>query len=306
MTDCGAEPLVSVVIPAFNAARTIELTIRSALQQTLTNLEVVVVNDGSTDTTETVVAAIGDQRVRLVNQENRGLPAARNRGIDASRGAYVAFLDSDDLLLPAFLHCGIQALRARINQGFAYTDAYVLDEESGRLRETSAMSRFDPPNPPPESPPDFLMELLARNFVYVSTIAPRKVLDQLGGFNETLTSCEDYDLWLRILVSGGEAAWFPGRHAIYRLHPRQMTRNVMRMARNLARVYDELPLDRMPTAAHRTFLLQRRRDAQINLRVRSPLRQLVPERLMVAGRTARNRWYDTPPPEVAAAFPELR
>jgi glycosyltransferase involved in cell wall biosynthesis len=300
------DPLASIVIPAFNAARTITSTVESALRQSLTSLEVVVVDDGSTDATAEIVGGMDDPRIRFVTQANRGLPAARNAGIEASRGAYIAFLDSDDLFLPDFVELGIDALRGRSRPGFAYTDAYVLDEASGRIRETSAMAQFDPPIPPPQDSADFLIALMRINFVYVSTIVPRDVFQAVGGFNESLTSCEDYDLWLRILIQGYEAAWFPGRHAIYRLHPGQMTRNVMRMARNLSAVYDELPLEAMPSQLHRAFLLRRRRQAHRSVRIFSPLRQLVPERLLVSARRTRNRWYDAAPTEVAEAFPGLR
>lgn len=299
------DPIASVVIPAFNAAETIFSTVHSALVQSETTLEVVVVNDGSTDATAEIVSRIDDPRVRVVNQSNRGLPAARNAGIRSSQGAYVAFLDSDDLLLPDFLHLGIEALRMVPRPGFAYTDAYVLDDATGRVRETSAMAQFEPPVPPPEDSADFLLALLRINFVYVSTIVPRDVLEATGGFNESLTSCEDYDLWLRILVGGHQAAWVPGRHAVYRLHPGQMTRNVMRMARNLSAVYEELPLEAMPSERHRAFLLRRRRQAHRSVRISSPLRQLVPERLLVSARTKRNRWYDEPPADVADALPAV-
>ena len=147
----------------------------------MSNLEVVVVNDGSTDATADAVNRIADPRVRLVSQANRGLPAARNAGIRASHGIYIAFLDSDDLLLPDFLECGLEALSARLNPGFAYTDAYVLDEANGRLRQSSAMAPFDPPIPPPESNPEFLAALMRINFVYVSTIVPRMSSTPLGG-----------------------------------------------------------------------------------------------------------------------------
>jgi glycosyltransferase involved in cell wall biosynthesis len=301
-----SDPTVSVVIPAFNAAGTIRSTVQSALRQTERSFDVLVVNDGSTDATERVVAALDDPRVRILSQENRGLPAARNAGISATRGKYVAFLDSDDMLLPDFLESGLAALRERENPGFAYTDAYVLDEASGRLRESSAMARFDPPVPPPRDAAAFLTALLRSNFVYVSTIAPRQVLERVGGFNESLTSCEDYDLWLRILVHGYEAAWFPGRHAIYRLHTAQMTRNPVRMARNLAAVYDDLPLDAMPSERHRALLLRRRRTAHFNLRFLSPIRGLLPEALLLSARRKRNRWYETVPSDVAEAFGSLR
>ena len=211
MTAPPSDPTASVVIPAFNAAETIVSTVHSALTQTETALEVVVVNDGSTDDTAEIVGRIDDPRIRLVNQANQGLPAARNAGIRASQGAYVAFLDSDDLLLPDFLHLGIEALQRMVRPGFAYTDAYVLDDATGRVRTTSAMAQFKPPTPPPKDSADFLLALMRVNFVYVSTIVPRDVLEATGGFNETLTSCEDYDLWLRILVDGHQAAWVPGQ-----------------------------------------------------------------------------------------------
>lgn len=298
-------PSVSVVVPAFNAARTVGASVASALAQTVQDLEVIVVDDGSTDVTAEVVRQIRDPRVRLISQANRGLPAARNAGIAAGRGSYVAFLDSDDLLLPDFLACGFDALSARANPGLGYTDAYVLDDAHRRLRQSSAMAPFDPPVPPPQRNHEFLAELMRINFVYVSTIVPRAVLDAVGGFNEARTSCEDYDLWLRIVAAGYEPAWFPGRHAIYRLHAGQMTRNAKRMARNLAEVYEQLPLDAMPTPRHRQLLLARRRRARLDVRVVAPLKSLVPDRAMRALRSTKNRWYGTPPPEVAQAFPAL-
>jgi len=295
-------PAASVVIPAFNAARTIAASVGSALAQSMRDVEVIVVDDGSTDGTADAVDRIADSRVRLVSQANRGLPAARNAGIGASRGTYIAFLDSDDLLLPDFLKCGLEALTARVNPGFAYTDAYVLDEANARLRQSSAMAPFDPPVPPPEGNQEFLAALIRINFVYVSTIVPRNVLDAVGQFNEARTSCEDYDLWLRIMAAGYEPAWFSGRHAVYRLHPGQMTRNVTQMARNLAAVYDELPLEAMPTVRHRELLLKRRRRARMEARVVAPIRRVVPERAMLLLRSRKNRWYGALPAEVAEAF----
>lgn len=298
-------PAASVVIPAFNAAETIAASVGSVLTQSIDDLEVIVVDDGCTDETVAVVTGISDPRVRLVSQENRGLPAARNAGIRVSRGSHVAFLDSDDLLLPDFLECGLRALSARANPGLAYTDAYVLDEANGRVRQNSAMSPFGPPVPPPEGNHEFLAALIRINFIYVSTIVPRDVLDAVGPFNESRTSCEDYDLWLRIMAAGYDPAWFPGRHAIYRLHPGQMTRNATRMARNLAAVYDELPLDCMPSARHRELLLARRRRARMEVRVIAPIKSLVPEPVMLALRSTKNRWYGAPPAAVAEAFPSL-
>jgi GT2 family glycosyltransferase len=295
-----------VVIPAYNAEATIKAAVGSALLQTAESLEVVVVDDGSTDTTAETLAGLGDPRVRVIHQSNRGLPAARNAGIAASRGRYVAFLDSDDLLLPDFLTLGGRALRAKSKPGFAYTDAFVLDSTTGRVRVSSAMWNFGPPTPPPERPDEFLALLLAVNFVYVSTIVPRLVFEAVGVFDETRTSCEDYDLWLRIVAAGFEPAWFPDRHAVYRLHPGQMTRNVMRMASNLAAVYDDLPSEAMPTPDLRDLLLERRRQAHRSLRWIAPLRARLPQSALIAARSRRNSWYATPPRQVADLISALR
>src|SRR5450755_2097977 len=93
-------PEFSVVVPADNAAGTISSAVRSVLAQTQPDLEVIVVDDGSTDATAEIVAGIEDSRVRVISQDNRGLPAARNAGVAAARGTYIALLDSDDLYLP--------------------------------------------------------------------------------------------------------------------------------------------------------------------------------------------------------------
>src|SRR5437763_14739279 len=94
------EPLVSVVVPAYNAARTVETTLGSVLQQTMDGLEVIVVDDGSTDATPEIVRSVNDERVRLRRQSNAGHASARNAGIEMSRGKYVAVVDADDVWLP--------------------------------------------------------------------------------------------------------------------------------------------------------------------------------------------------------------
>ncbi|MCD7109039.1 glycosyltransferase [Rhizobium sp. DKSPLA3] len=106
-------PKVSVVIPLFNRAHLIAATLRSVLAQSFQDFEVIVVDDGSLDDPESALAAIGDPRIRLVRQENRGASAARNRGVEDARGALVAFLDSDDRFLPHHLATMVELLAAR-------------------------------------------------------------------------------------------------------------------------------------------------------------------------------------------------
>ena len=304
----GREPTFSVVIPAYNAARTIASAVRSALGQTEHDVEVIVVDDGCRDDTVAVVNAIADPRVRVISQDNRGLPAARNAGAAAARGRYLAFLDSDDLLMPTFLALGQEALERITQPGFAYTDAYVFDPGTGRLRRRSAMARTNPPTPPPEDPSEFLAALLRGNFIYVSTLVPRIVLEHVGGFDEARTSCEDYELWLRILLAGYRAAWVPGRQALYRKHAGQMSRDLRVMTYNLRAVYDSLPPQAMPTDDHRKLLRERQRSTDRQLRYFTPLAKFAPMRMVTTIKRlgVTESWYETPPAEVATAFPDLR
>ncbi len=304
-------PQASVVIAAFNAERTVGSAVHSALSQTYPDVEVIVVDDGSTDRTAAIVEEIGDPRVRLVLKDHAGPAEARNAGAAAARGKYVAFLDSDDLLLPRYLELTTSALDAAVNPGFAYTDAYAFDGTSRRVRHRTAMQRQRPPIPPPSGRDRFLLELLARNFVYTSATVPRAVLEDVGGYR-TLVRSEDYLLWLSILIRGYQPVWVPGQHALYRIGGQRST-DVIRMTRGVVQIYNWLSMDEMPTAAHRELLSRRRRWAERELRLvlrdRRPawtIRQIrhllgrIRQRLGLG-----DHWYDTPPPEVAAALTEL-
>lgn len=300
-------------MPAYNAAATVGAAVRSALSQTLAALEVIVVDDGSTDATAEVAGQTGDSRVRVLSQSNRGLPAARNAGIGIARGVYVAFLDSDDLWLPSYLELTTRALEADPGAGFAYTDAYAFDPASGKVRRRTAMERMRPPIPPPRDAATFLLELLKRNFIFVSTTVRRSVLASVGGFDETRTSVEDYELWLRIVLAGYRGAWVPGQHALYRTHPGQMSSDASRMYRNIADVYGGLQMEGMPTVAHRDLLATRRHEAEINVAMvtgDARGRALLDRGRHAVGRVRKrlglsDTWYPVAPPPVADAFPDL-
>jgi glycosyltransferase involved in cell wall biosynthesis len=303
----------SIVIAAFNAERTIGAAVRSVLAQTTGEFEVIVVDDGSNDGTASVVGGIGDPRVSVLLQENAGPAAARNAGIAASSGEYVGFLDSDDLLLPDYLGSMAAAFARAPNAGFAYTDAYVFESGSGRVRRDSAMAGMHPPAPPPGERDAFLLELLKRNFVYVAATVPRRVLDAVGGFDESLVGVADYDLWLRIVVAGYPAAWAPGLHALYRSHSAQMSGDHLAMNRDAQSLFRGIRLESLPSDEHRDVVRSRRTAIDRELRVlagqeplRSPMRRLrrrlgrVRRRMDLA-----HRWYDETPSAIAAAFGDL-
>jgi glycosyltransferase involved in cell wall biosynthesis len=233
----------TVVVPAYNAARTIGSAIRSVLAQTRQDFEVIVVDDGSTDgTSDRASVYESDPRIRVIRQPNRGPSAARNAGIAAARGSYVSTLDADDLWLPEYLEVMGAALEDTPGAGLAYTDAWVLDDMTGRIRRRSAMSYQRPPKVVPD-PHSFFRLLLERNFIYNSVTAPRSVLERAGGYDESLWTSEDWELWLRIAATGTAAVRPPGKLGIHRKHSASLTSDPRRIARSTCEVYRRFAQD---------------------------------------------------------------
>jgi O-antigen/teichoic acid export membrane protein/GT2 family glycosyltransferase len=304
----------SVVIAAFEAEATIGQAVESVLGQTRADFEVIVVDDGSADRTAAVARAIAleDRRVLVQVQENAGPSHARNRGIAAARGSYVSMLDSDDLWLPNYLEeMGGALEREPPDVGFAYTDAWVLDECSGHFQKaTTAMRRRHPPAP--TLPPNrFVEELLARNFVFNSVTVRRTVLERVGGYDAHLTHAEDYELWLRIVNSGFRAVRVPGPLAVWRDRPGSLSEGDLAMEDGLRSVYRAV-IERHPASPRVKQLAQARLDAIDRSQARASSRRrrarsLLRARLAAATRERRLRWRrrPAPPPSVAQAFPGL-
>jgi len=181
-------PAVTVIIPAYNSERYIRETLDSVLGQTWQDLEVIVVDDGSTDGTRDIVLACGEP-VRLVEQENAGPSPARNRGIREARGEFVAFVDSDDLWTPDKLERQMALFDADERVGLVYCRSQRIDGEGNHLPTTLM-----------EKPVGgVFLPLLYRNHCPTSGVVVRKAcLDQCGVFPEDMVWAEDWHLWLRI------------------------------------------------------------------------------------------------------------
>jgi glycosyltransferase involved in cell wall biosynthesis len=196
---------VSVIIPTYNRAHTITDAIRSALAQSFTDLEVIVVDDGSTDGTEARVREIADARVRYVRQANRGPAAARNFGVKAARRPLVAFLDSDDLWKPAKLEREVGFLAAHPEAQGVFSDAekYEGDVRVGSwMRATPAFGKHLPPAPTGAAtvvPPHemFLCLLEEDPIVTIAVTLRREAFLRVGGFDETWRNFEDWEFFLR-------------------------------------------------------------------------------------------------------------
>jgi glycosyltransferase involved in cell wall biosynthesis len=203
-------PEVSVVIPTRDRSRLLGLTLHSVLWQRAVDLEVVVVDDGSTDDTAQMVAGLGDRRVRLVRHDTaQGVSAARNRGIAEAGGSWVAFLDDDDLWAPDKLTRQLQAAR-RSGRDWVYAGAVKVD----------AAQRLNGGRPPPE--PQEVMARIERwnpmpggcsNVMAASTL-----LRSAGPFDRQLVNLADWDLWIRMARAGGRPAVVRSPLVGYRLH----------------------------------------------------------------------------------------
>jgi glycosyltransferase involved in cell wall biosynthesis len=214
-------PRFSVIIPAYNQARYLGEAIKSVLAQTFHDYEIVVVNDGSTDETE-MVALRYDEKIRYVYQENQGLAGARNSGIRAAQGAWIALLDSDDCWLPEFL----ERMTARINEHpravVFYGAALCVDERGVPLKQAVGYK--------PVENVRLYHALLRANFIIPSTVVVnKKVIEQAGCFDQSLRSCEDWDLWLQLLSEGKAFYGIPDVLVHYRIHGSSLSANVARM-----------------------------------------------------------------------------
>jgi glycosyltransferase involved in cell wall biosynthesis len=189
-------PVVSVVIPLYNKGPFIRRTLESVLAQTHRDLEVLVVDDGSTDQGPTVVEQCPDERVQLLRQANAGPGAARNRGIEASRAEWVAFLDADDWWQPQFLQAALQASRAFPEAVVVFTN-YVLASTHKPVFACEAIQS--------QLLPDYFAFCLRnQGFGLCSSalMAKRQVLLEVGLFPANRCMGEDLDLWARLAWAG--------------------------------------------------------------------------------------------------------
>lgn len=226
-TNSASEPLVTVIIPCFNQARYLAEAIDSVRNQTYRRVEIVVVNDGSTD--DSVEVAAGYSEVILVEQQNQGLSAARNRGLEASSGEMVVFLDADDRLLPVALSAGVACLSRHPACAFAYGQYQFIHADGTYMR---GIVRDHPQKDP------YLDFLLSNRVGMNGTVLFRRwIFDQVGAFNTSMEACEDLELYLRI------ARHHPViEHSVlvaeYRRHPSSISSNGRKMLRSVRAVLE--------------------------------------------------------------------
>ena len=260
-------PLVSVVMPAYNMEKYLAEAVQSVLGQSWRELELVLVDDGSTDATPVMAdqIAASDPRVRVVHKPNGGLSSARNAGIAAARGEHLCFLDADDAFLPDKIARQVELLRLFPACDLVFSDYYL-----GRpgLTPTFMSCRQPPPMP------------MREVFVYMNWFGPplsvllrRRLQERVGLFDEGLRASEDWDFWLRASRCG-EFSYVPGPVGVYRQHENQMIRNRGNMRANQEKVigknFEPGSRDWRAARASRTFT-----DAQWHFGQRNYSRTLV-------------------------------
>lgn len=190
-----AKPIVSIVIPAYNRASLLCRAIGSVLAQSFTDFELIVVDDASTDNTEEVVRGFGDPRIRyLRHEENRGGSAARNTGIKAAQGRYIAFQDSDDEWLIEKLEKQVSLLES--------CDESVGVVYSGMLRWDGQSAVYFPPAKVAMREGDISSQILDRSFIGTPTLLIRReCLERIGGFDERLPRFQDWEMVIRLALT---------------------------------------------------------------------------------------------------------
>ncbi len=213
--SAGHDALVSVVMPAYNARETVEEAIASALAQSHHPLEVIVVDDGSTDGTSDLIADRFGDRVRLLRMAHGGRSIARNRGIDLARGAFIQFLDADDILVRTKVERQVGFLAENPQYAVAYGPVECFAEEDPDRRW--------PFRPGVHPSGQILPKMIDDGFILpVATLARTEWCRMIGGFDPKLPSNEDWDFWLRLAAAGGLFGYHPDEEVVgfYRVRSR--------------------------------------------------------------------------------------
>lgn len=212
-------PLFSIIIPAYNQVQYLCQSVESALVQTYPHYEIIVVDDGSTDQTAVIAKSFKTQ-IRYIHQKNTGLAGARNTGIRAAKGNFIAFLDSDDIWLPEYLEAIQKLISQHPEASLFYCCAQCIDNEGEKLPQ-----QVGAPISGIKNKQDLYQALLRSNFLIPSTITIRRdVILNAGGFDQSLRYCEDIDLWLRIaknhVFTGTDSC-----QVLYRIHNASLSTN---------------------------------------------------------------------------------
>lgn len=221
---------ISVIIPVYNGERTIKKTIESVLSQTLSDIEVIAINDGSEDSTLEILENILDSRLKVFSYLNSGVAASRNRGLAEATGEYISFIDADDLWTPDKLEAQFQALQENPEAAVAYSWTAWINESDEFLRPGGNITVNG----------NAYEKLLLRDFVESGSnpLIRRQALAKVGSFDQSVTPAEDWDMWLR-LAANYEFVAVPVAQILYRVSPGTASFNIWKMETASLRVIEK-------------------------------------------------------------------
>jgi glycosyltransferase involved in cell wall biosynthesis len=220
-------PYVSIIIPAYNAEEYISDTIESALTQTFSNVEVIVIDDGSTDGTKDIVGRFNDSRLRLLEADHRGAGAARNRGLRAAKGEYIQFLDSDDILSQDKIEAQLEVLMRSSDKKTIASCAWLKfehnrDEVTLRQEEVWTV----------EDPIEWLICSLSGGGMMQpgAWLVHKDLIQAAGPWDESLSLHDDGEFFTRVLLQADRQIFVPGPRVYYRAMPGSLSRRRSRAA----------------------------------------------------------------------------
>jgi glycosyltransferase involved in cell wall biosynthesis len=288
-------------MPAHDDASTIGDAIESVRRQTRPDWELIVVDDCSQDGTAELAESVDDPRIRVVRQrKNQGPSATRNRGIAVAQAPIVCPLDSDDLWVPEYLETMAYALGSNPSAAVVCSDAWVFDERTGRVRKRSAVEQQNPPEPVPDDPHGFLVELLRRNFVYYSVAARRESILAVGGYDERLWVGEDWELWMRLAAAGFRFAFVPRLLGLHRKREGSLTSTSERSLAGRREVYRVVAEDWDADPEVRQLALEMRQARDLRGERRAAAAELFAPLAALRRRLRRaTHWHREPPRDIA-------
>lgn len=234
MPENNSKPLVSVVITCYNYGEYVKHSIESVLNQTYSNLEIIIINDGSTDSSDEVISKyLINKNIKYIKQENKGQAVAKNEGIKNSIGEYIAFLDADDIWVSDKLEKQINIIISRPNIGLVYSSMQIIDNDNN-IVETNINNIYLK-----NKSGKVTNDLLYDNFVpFSSALITRKCIESAGCFNENIKMGIDWDLWLRISLDF-EFDYVDERLILYRSgHPCQMSKNISQRLNSAENIFN--------------------------------------------------------------------
>lgn len=248
-------PLASIIIPAYNAKQYISETVQSVLNQTHTNWELIIIDDGSIDNTLEIIEAFAktDSRIKYLTKHNSGVSDTRNKGLSMAKGEFISFLDADDIWNKENLEEKIKFIKKN-DIDVAYSNCEKIDSNSNSLN--NILTGTDSP---------LLSDILLLRGNYITApsgiVLKKSVLDKIGGFDTNLSNNADQELWIRILSNNFKIKLIKNVLWKYRVHNNNMSSNIALLEKDSIYIFNKSKSNKL----YPTFALQQKAFAKLNL-----------------------------------------